>query len=209
MVIMRVFGSLLMFTAVAAHAQAPLSEIALTGKGELTPQTRAVIQGIGQSVLGAKRSYIADPALQAARAELVALRATLDMAAPKFGVATLKVQGQASIGAAPDNNAEQEKVSQKLYAHLGKLRAQRTQLEAHALDEGADESARSLARGGANKLVELEREIDAAQQANGEERTQRLAHLRERLTPQSQMSLTAPATEPHTPTISTIVEHRR
>lgn len=210
--VMRVLGSLLMLTAVAAHAQTsvPPSEIASSGRTELAPETRAAIQGIGQSVLNAKGRYVPDPALAAARAELEALRTALDLAAPKFGVATLKVQGQTSTGAAQNNDAEQEKTTQTLREHLGKLHAQRAQLEAHALDEGADESARSLAQNGANKLVELEREVDEAQQATGDERSQRLARLRERLTPQSRLSPTAPAAdETPTPTVSTIVEHRR
>ena len=209
--VMRVFGCLLMLTVVTAHAQTPKPEGAPTGKTELKPETRSAIRGIGQSVLGAKSGYVASPALASARAELEALRTALDMSAPKFGAATLSIQGKAATatGAVYDNKAEQERASQEIRVHLGKLRAERTQLEAHALDRNTDESERSIEQNGANKLAELEREIDEAQLLpNGEEREKRMANLRERLIPQSRLPVSTLADETPEPTISTIVEHR-
>ena len=209
--IIRLFGSLLILMAVAAHAQPPKPETMPTGKTELEPETLTAIRGVGQSLLGMRHGYVADPALVAARNELAALRMTLDtLVSPNFSTAIHAINLQNQQATTPSLNAvEQEKVSQELRGHLGRLHADRVELEVHERDEGSNEIERSIARSSANKLVELEKELDAAQLANGEDRTQRLIHLRERLTPQSQLPITDPDTETHTPTISTIVEHRR
>lgn len=213
--IMRLLGSFLILMAAAAHAQTPVpSEIAPSGKTELAPETRSAIRGVGQSLLGVGHGYVADPALVAARSELAALRTALDtLINPNFStvIHPINLQNQQAVMPATTslNSAGQEKGSQELRGHLERLHAYRVELEAHEHDKGSNETARSIARRSAGKLVELENEIDAAQQANGEDRAQRLARLRERLTPQSQLSITDPDTETHTPTISTIVEHRR
>lgn len=205
---------MLMVVTVQAQAQTPKHENEPTGKTELKPETRSAIRGVGQSVLGAKSGYVASPALASARAELEALRIALDMAAPKFGsVATLSIQGKtaAATGEAYDNKAakEREKNSREIRVHLEKLRAERAQLEAHSLDRKTDETERSIEQNGVSKLAELEREIDEAQLLpEGEEREKRMANLRERLVPQSRLSLSAETSEIPEPTISTIVEHR-
>ena len=208
----RLIGSLLMLTVVAAHAQtqAP-SIVAPSGKTELAPETRTAIRGVGQSILGVRRGYVSDPALSATRSELAALQATLETLSNPNPGAAIKLQNQqATLSAtAPLSSADQEKGSQVLRGHLERLHTHRAELEARAHDKNANETTRSIAQSSANKLVELERDIDDAQQATGEDRAQRLAHLRERLMPQSHLSMTDPATETHTPTMTTIVAHRR
>lgn len=208
----RILGILLMLTVVVAHAQPQAqSKTVPPGKKELAPETRTAIRGVGQSVLGLRHGYVADPALSAARADLAALQATLEtLSSPNPGTAIKLQNQQATLSAtAAVSSADQENGSQILRGHLGRLHTHRVELEARAHDKNTNETTRSIAQSSAKKLVELERDLDDAQQATGEDRAQRLARLRERLTPQSHLSMTDPTTETPTPTMTTIVAHRR
>jgi len=205
----------------AVWSQQQLAQPKHPQAGELASEQVEAIRRIGQGVLGAKRSYTPPAALSATRAELEALKGAIDKAqsvvwnpsaptAVTLQNAAAKPQADAEKDARAEKDQETRHVQEKqdMDTHLESLRARHAELDADAA-KNQDGEEQALERGASDKLLELEKELADANAAPEAERFERLGKLREKLTPQTQLSLTDHATETPTPTITTIVEHRR
>lgn len=185
----------------AAWGQQPVKS-----EGELTSDKVEAVRQIGQAVLGAKHSYIPPAALNAAQAELEALRRAINKSQSVVsGVVSLQLAAPASqASAAKDQEIRNAEEKRDMNLRLQAMRARHTELDAEAANS-ADGEERALERGASDKLLELEQELADAQAAPDSERRVRLGALSEKLTPQSSAGKAAESE----PTISTIVEHRR
>jgi len=175
--------------------------------GELASSQIEAVRKIGQAVLGAKHSYKPPAALSASRAELEALKTTIDKAQSVVPNATVEISSATSPAIAGRNQVTQRaKEKQDMDLHLQTMRARHAELDAH-MAKNKDGAERELEHGASAKILELETELANAQALPDAERWERLGALREKLTPKS--SSPAPANAEPTPTISTIAEHRR
>ena len=181
--------------------------------GELASDQMEAVRRIGQAVLGAKQSYIPPSALSATRAELDALKGSIEKTQSVVNDGSSPGTFSSKITpATPQENAGKDqqtrdaKDKQEIDFRLQAIITRHKELDTHAAGN-ANGIERELEQGASEKLLELEHELAEAQAAPSTERWERLGALAEKLTPKSLLSVSK-AVEPP-PTISTIVEHRQ
>ena len=146
--------------------------------GPLDASQLQAIQHVGRSVLTAKRGYEANAEQAALRDEIRGLSAVIDTAlAPQRGSKVLLLDSPASADVKKPRVGEDNRHAE-VRARLATLRERRQKIErpTRRADPGKPQTE-SLAA----KVTELERETDAALNAQDGERITRLHRLRERL----------------------------
>lgn len=179
------------------------------------------INHAGRSVLVAKRGHQPGTEQVALRNELKVLAAAIDAAlAPRPGAIVLLRDN--AVPSANVTDAQREERFTELRARVKSVRTRRQRIEGGARQTSArldQPTTQQLA----TKVAEIEREIDAAVNASGNDRIDKLRHLRERLQAKSWRETSgerfakstegaadaAPhAPDPITPTLSTLARHR-
>lgn len=201
------------------------NRVAFHAAGPLDAGQLQAIQHAGRSVLTAKRGYGPSAEQVALREELKALSAAIDAAlAPRPG-ANVLLRDSADASAATPSAAPGDRVGE-LRARLATVRERRQKIEGDTRRAPSHPSQPRMRQLTA-KVADLEREADAALNASGGDRIDRLRRLRERLQakdwpetmdersgkPAGRSGDAAPrevagAPSESTPTISTLVRHR-
>ncbi len=198
----------------------PLLAVADTGigsKARLGAEKLQTIQSISQNILTAKRKDTPNPELEQLRLRIEELRQVVE----KFhsGVIDSEVtlaepnnitmfdgnkDGKLVVRQEKRDIVKKEKQSNEVEAALGKMRTQRAKFEAAATSR--PEHKQGHERKLANKLKELENELESALQAPQAEQTEKLTALSKRLKINSGREERKPD---DTPTLTTIVRHRQ
>ena len=197
--------------------------------GPLDASQLQAIQHVSRSVLTAKRGYKGNAEQAALRDEIKGLSAVIDTAlAPQRGSKVVLLDTAASSVSA---NVEKPRVGEdnhygEVRARLATVRERRQKIEKRTRRADSDPD-KPQTENLAAKVAELERETDAALNAQGGERITRLRGLHERLQAKGLQQtmdkrFEKPANAPEdaasrngsglpnriTPTISTLVRHR-